>query len=271
MIRQTVTAAGSVIYWPETGSVRGGIVCLHGSEGGSTGWNHLTCALLAANGFVAMAHSYAANRPFFTFSDIDDIALEGTEAALVEMRAEMADHGSGVGLYGLSRGAEQVLLLAQLMAEDGCPGLPDAVAVHSPPDAAWPAFIVADFQTGRPWAGAPNRPAWSWRGAHERPRPGTALPGSGLHHSGHGRRDLGLGSRPPARRAHDGRRPASRGVFLRRRKTPVRPRCPEPRAGAAHRVLRTVPRARRNHRRPWEVRPEGRSPDGRLGSSARLA
>src|SRR5262249_40264337 len=39
-----------------------------------------------------------------------------------------------VGLYGISRGAEHALLLATLMVRDGVPGLPDAIAVHTPPD-----------------------------------------------------------------------------------------------------------------------------------------
>ncbi len=101
--------------------------------------------------------------------------LEGTVAALEAMRAEMAPFGCGVGLFGISRGAEHALLVAQLLAEDGAAEVPDAVAVHSPPDAAWPAFMVADFQTGQPWAGDRMRPSWSWRGTHGRTRPGTPL------------------------------------------------------------------------------------------------
>jgi acetyl esterase/lipase len=91
------------------------------------------------------------------------------------MRNELAPFGCGLGLYGISRGAERALLAAQLLVEDGCPEVPDAVAVHSPPDAAWPAFLVADFMTGKPWAGDRQRPAWSWRGSHDRTRPGTLL------------------------------------------------------------------------------------------------
>lgn len=150
-------------------------MCLHGSEGGWAGWNDLNCALFAANGFAALAHNYTLNPRWLTHPDIDDVPLEGTEAALAALRNELAAHGRGIGLFGTSRGAEHALLLARLLAEDGCPGLPDAVAVHAPPDATWPAFIVSDFQTGQPWAGDSQRPAWSWRGSHERTRPGTPL------------------------------------------------------------------------------------------------
>ena len=174
-VRQSLSSVGSVIYWPGNSAPRGGVVCLHGSEGGLAGWNHLNCALLAANGFASMGHHYTKNGPFLTHPDIDNVPLEGTEAALVCLREQLAPYGCGIGLFGASRGAEHALLLAQLLAEETSPALPDAVAVHSPPDAIWPAYIVADFQTGRPWAGDRERPAWAWRGGHERTRPGILL------------------------------------------------------------------------------------------------
>ena len=173
-IRQSSASTRENIYWP-AGIPTGGIVCLHGSEGGWAGWNDLYCALFAANGFVALSRNYTQNGRWLTHPDIDDVPLEGTQAALAAMRAEVAQFGCRVGLFGVSRGAEHALLLAQLLAEDGCAEVPDAVAVHSPPDATWPAFIVSDFQTGQPWAGDPTRPSWSWRGSHERTRPGTPL------------------------------------------------------------------------------------------------
>jgi acetyl esterase/lipase len=174
-IRQSVSSTGEVIYWPGNSPPRGGVVCLHGSNGGVAGWNNLKCALLAANGFATLARNYSQNTRWLTHPDIDDVPLDGTEAALMALKQELAPFQCGIGLFGASRGAEHALLLAQLLAEDGSAVVPDAVAVHSPPDATWPAFIVSDFQTGRPWAGNTERPAWSWRGAHERTRPGTLL------------------------------------------------------------------------------------------------
>ena len=91
------------------------------------------------------------------------------------MRRELAPYECGLGLYGISRGAERAILVAQLLAEDGCSETPDAIAVYSPPDEAWPAFLPAEHMTGKPWAGDQQRPAWSWRGGHERTRPGTLL------------------------------------------------------------------------------------------------
>ena len=138
-------------------------------------WNDLTCALFAAHGFVALSHNCTIDARWLVHPDIDDVPLESTRAALASMREEIAPFGCGLGLYGISRGAERALLVAQLLAEDGCAEVPDALAVHSPPDVAWPAFLVANFLPGQSRAGREAGPAWSWRGTHERTRSGTRL------------------------------------------------------------------------------------------------
>lgn len=174
-VRHSASSTGAVIYWPGRAPPRGGVVCLHGSEGGFAGWNDVTCALLAANGFAALACNYTPESRWPRQPDIDDVPLERAETALRSLREELAPYGCGLGLFGMSRGAEHALLLTQLLAEDGASIQPDAVAVHAPPDEVWPAFIVADFETGLPWAGDRHRPPWSWWGTHERTRPGTLL------------------------------------------------------------------------------------------------
>ena len=122
----------------------------------------MNCAPLAAHGFAALARNYARDqKPWTGIPDIDGAALDGTEDALEHLRGELAPHCCGVGLFGYSRGAEHALLLAQLLAEDGTETVPQAVAAHSPPDEAWPAFIVTDFRTGQPWAGDRDRSAWT--------------------------------------------------------------------------------------------------------------
>jgi acetyl esterase/lipase len=173
-VRQSTASTGENIYWPAA-DPKGGIVCLHGSEGGWSGWNDLACALFAANGFAALSHNYSENPRWLVHPDIDNVPLESTQSALAAVRIEMRPYGCGVGLFGTSRGAERALLLAELLAEEDCAEAPDAIAVHSPPDETWPAFIVQDFMTDAPWAGDRDRPAWSWRGTHERTRPGTQL------------------------------------------------------------------------------------------------
>ena len=50
-IRQSAASIRKNMYWPAS-TPKGGIVCLHGNEGGWAGWNDLYCALFAANRFV---------------------------------------------------------------------------------------------------------------------------------------------------------------------------------------------------------------------------
>ena len=119
-VRQTTAPTRENIYWP-SGTPRGGIVCLYGSEGGWAGWNDLTCALFAANGFVALSRNYTKDAQWLRHPDIDDVPLDGTEAALATLWLELAPFACGVGLFGASRGAEHALLLAQLLAEDERP------------------------------------------------------------------------------------------------------------------------------------------------------
>jgi acetyl esterase/lipase len=173
-LRRTSSPTGTV-YWPVGHPPIGGVVCLHGSEGARAGWNDVTCAMFAANGFAALAHQYNGVGDYPEHLNIDDVPLEGTVGALEWLREATAEWACRIGLLGASRGAEKALLLAQLLAQDGHPALPDAVAVHSPPDAVWPAYIFSDFHTGKAWAGDWTRPAWSWKGAHERTRPGLPL------------------------------------------------------------------------------------------------
>lgn len=173
-IRHAIAANRDTLYWPAA-APKGGVVCLHGSEGGFAGWNDLACALFAASGFAALSHNYSLDFCWPASSDIDNVPLETTQVALALLRKELAPFGCGLGLYGVSRGAERALLLGQLLAEDGFVETPDAIAVHAPPDETWPAFIAKDFMTGEPWAGDRRRPAWSWRGSHERTGPGTLL------------------------------------------------------------------------------------------------
>jgi hypothetical protein len=93
-IRQTSASTGENMYWPP-GTPRGGIVCLHGSEGGWAGWNDMYCALFAAHGFAALSRNYTKVMQWPTPPDIDDVPLEGTVGALNTMRAEMAPFGCG--------------------------------------------------------------------------------------------------------------------------------------------------------------------------------
>ncbi len=67
-IRQTAASTRENMHWP-SGTPRGGIVCLHGSEGGWAGWNDLYCALFAVHGFAALSRNYTQNAQWLTHSE----------------------------------------------------------------------------------------------------------------------------------------------------------------------------------------------------------
>ncbi|SEG10429.1 hypothetical protein SAMN04487953_113111 [Billgrantia desiderata] len=103
---------------------------LHGSEGAWSGWSHRNAAILAAHGFLAFPFGYSSGGNAWNAGHIVDCPLDRTAQALAALR----DFPFVGGLYGVSRGAEHALLLTSLMARDEMPGIPEAVAAHSPPD-----------------------------------------------------------------------------------------------------------------------------------------
>lgn len=153
------------------------ILLLHGSEGKWSGWSYRVAAILAAHGFLAMPFGYSNGGNSWNAGDIIDVPLDRTAEALAALR-EHELSGSKIGLYGVSRGAEHALLLASLMARDGVPGLPDAIAVHSPPDVICGAFNARMFRDSgdpgwQPWD--PAKRAWTWRGSSDELLPTTEI------------------------------------------------------------------------------------------------
>ena len=101
------------------------IMVLHGSEGACSGWSHRNAAILAAHGFLAFPFGYSEGGNAWNAGNITDVSLDRTVEALDALR-DFSFTGSRLGMYGVSRGAEHMLLLASLMARDGMTGLPDA-------------------------------------------------------------------------------------------------------------------------------------------------
>ncbi|MDJ0589101.1 MAG: acyl-CoA thioester hydrolase/BAAT C-terminal domain-containing protein [Pleurocapsa sp. MO_226.B13] len=201
-IKLSPSSVGAVIYQPVDLEPIGGIVLLHGSEGGSAGKIDIIAALLAAHGFLAMPKPYNKADALLTRPDIKNIPLEGTEEALFCMREIMTPYRKKVGLYGVSRGAEQALLISQLLAEESSIALPDALAVHAPTSKIKPAFILANYQFGVSgminklqslWRLGKAQPAWCWRNSYKRTLPGTDIQIEKYPHPlliTHGKKDL---------------------------------------------------------------------------------
>lgn len=180
------------MYVPRSTTKRPGILLLHGSEGGWSGWIHVTALKLAHAGFVTMPWPYCFGGNWAHAGDIHDISLERTESALAWLKSSTEASGS-IGLYGHSRGAEHALLVASLMAQERSAGVPDAVAVHSPSDVIVGAFIATEWTPARlarssssdmaeQESGPDTTPvddalrcAWTWRGTSEQLKPGQHI------------------------------------------------------------------------------------------------
>jgi len=78
-----VTAAGlslqqfgthGALYGPGEGTALPGVVILHGAEGPMAGWSHRFAAILAAQGYLALAAEYGQG-DFFGAGPIRDVPL----------------------------------------------------------------------------------------------------------------------------------------------------------------------------------------------------
>ena len=153
------------------------VMVLHGSEGAWSGWSHRNAAILAAHGFLAFPFGYSSGGNAWNAGHIVDCPIDRTAQALAALR-DFSFVGPRVGLYGVSRGAEHALLLASLMARDKMPGIPEAIAAHSPPDVVCGGFDARSFRdSGDPgwqsWDG--GKRAWTWKGSAEGLLPTTPI------------------------------------------------------------------------------------------------
>ncbi|MBB3140017.1 alpha/beta hydrolase family protein [Halomonas organivorans] len=176
IVRRLLPAFGTT-YGPAGDGPFPGILILHGSEGGFSGWSHRLAVLFAAHGFLAYPHAYSRGGNAWNAGAIEEVALDRTAEALAALR-EFAYCSGRVGLYGVSRGGEHALLLASLMAEEGRAGQADALAAHASADVVCGAFDARSFRdSGDPgwqaWDAASR--AWTWRGSSERLKPTTRI------------------------------------------------------------------------------------------------
>jgi len=141
---------GSTLYVPNDGKPHPGILVLHGSEGGSLPYYQLDAQFLAAQGYAALAYCWyncqrdpirAAHLP------LENVELEKTLNAYRWLKASSHVQNRKTALLGVSRGAEQALILGWLTTRDGG-DVPDAIAVHAPSDT-----VVMGFS----WAAIDNR------------------------------------------------------------------------------------------------------------------
>ncbi|PSQ56023.1 MAG: hypothetical protein BRD23_09865 [Halobacteriales archaeon SW_9_67_25] len=115
-----------------------GVVLLHGSGGGEL---TSTARLLSSHGFVVVSLQY--------FGELDGlpdvlsaVPVEYAQRAIDLLRAHPRVTGSGVGVWGVSKGAELALVLASRDERV------DAVLATSPSSLVWEGFDAEGYPTG---------------------------------------------------------------------------------------------------------------------------
>jgi dipeptidyl aminopeptidase/acylaminoacyl peptidase len=189
------------IYVPK-GEVRGGVLTLHGSEGGGWGTHDRYAEFLACHGYSVLALDWCGssdNKLSGVPNDVIDVNIDNVEAALRWLRDHESVRGKPVAVHGQSRGAELTLLLAVLLA-DSTELRPVAVSSLSGTDKIVQGFsnrwfefseqLTEEENKGRGWISAmlhrlgrmclalsrtdaekvdPNARAWIWRGEYLTP------------------------------------------------------------------------------------------------------
>ncbi len=131
----------SYIFAPKDGKIRAGVFMLHGSAGGSVVNMWVQAMYLVSHGYSVMTYCWFDCRRDLLFEPAEpqiEIELKNTVQALAWFREYDLLRGKKVAVFGISRGAEQALILGSL--EDRLGVKIDAIAVHAPSD-----VVVAGF------------------------------------------------------------------------------------------------------------------------------
>ena len=164
------------VYVPRDQDVRGGVLVLHGSEGGGFGTHDRTAVLLACHGFTALAYDWCGSyeRPVDGLpSKVVDIAIEGPVKALRWLQRHESVRNKPVAIYGISRGAELAMIIATLSQDPMVPRLA-AVSSLSGSDRIVQGFSWKWRKKSRKKVSHRKARAWLWKGEYL--IPGTPIP-----------------------------------------------------------------------------------------------
>ena len=164
------------IYVPRDQDIRGGVLVLHGSEGGGFGIHDNTAMLLACHGFTALAYDWCGSheRPIDGLpSKVVDIPIEGPVKALRWLQRHKSVRNKPVAIHGVSRGAELAMIVATLPRDRMVPRLA-AVSSVSGTDRIVQGFSWKWNRKSRKKASHRKARAWLWKGEYL--VPGTPIP-----------------------------------------------------------------------------------------------
>ena len=137
----------SVLFVPNDDKPHPGIVVLHGSEGGYLPYSSLKAQFLASHGYSVLAFCWyncgKAKPPFIApFDTLENVELSKTVDAIKWFKGSSYIKGSKLSIAGISRGAEQAVILASLPE---VAAMVDAIAVHTPSE-----IVVSGMSWGYP-------------------------------------------------------------------------------------------------------------------------
>ncbi len=164
---QEIKTLSSNFYFPISRKVLGSVLLLHGSEGGGFGYHDFDAQILASHGFATLAFTWCGSprAPVKGLpSVVIDIALERTIEAMRWLRKNPQLAATKQAICGVSRGAEQAIILAALSTQTDEIPKPDAVAVLAPSDVYVSGFSWNWQSVGGPEPDDPNAYAWKWQG-----------------------------------------------------------------------------------------------------------
>ena len=164
------------VYIPRDQDVRGGVLVLHGSEGGGFGIHDRTAVLLACHGFTALAYDWCGSPERSVDglpNKVVDISIEGPVKALRWLQRHESIRDRPVAIYGISRGAELAMIIATLPRDQMVPRLA-AVTSLSGSDRIVHGFSWKSGKKSRKKASHRKARAWLWKGKYL--VPGTPIP-----------------------------------------------------------------------------------------------
>lgn len=154
-------------YVPNGQAIKGAVLLLHGSEGGGFGFHDIEGQFLAAHGIAALAFTWCGSpaAPVAGVpSEVINIDLERTIEAFRWLKSRPELKHKRIALCGVSRGAEQALILASLSARHAEIPQPDAVVAHASTDTYVQGFSYNWKSGGGSQPDDPSARAWLWRG-----------------------------------------------------------------------------------------------------------
>ncbi len=140
-VAEDVPFQGSKLFVPNDNVTHPGVILLHGSEGGSAAFTWVKAQFLAANGYAALAYCYfdcGANSA--APKVLANVEVHKVFEALAWLKNSPYVKGKKTAIYGVSRGAELSMIIAEKSNSEVDLTIPNVILAHAPSDITNPAW-----------------------------------------------------------------------------------------------------------------------------------